>query len=169
MGWRPNSLVWCKGMTGWEKAKDVPELAYLLEQIPNVAPPLPPVQPAAYHQPPYSQQYGQYSQYPQQQYGQPQYGYGQYQQNDPFNKPPKPNSYLVWAILSILYCCLPLGIVSIIYSAKVDNLYNSGDYEAAEQASQNAKRWAIASCVCAIVIYVFLVLFIGVFTNWTWQ
>lgn len=95
-GLTPESLVWCKGMVGWEKAKNVPELAYLLVQTPNVAPPQPPVQPAAY-QPPYPQQYGQYPQYPQQQYGQPQYGqqYGSYQQySGGYNQPMMPQPQL---------------------------------------------------------------------------
>lgn len=57
--------------------------------------------------------------------------------------PPKPDSYLVWAILTTFLCCLPLGIVSIVYSVKVDNLYMTGQYAAAQEASENAKKYAI--------------------------
>lgn len=45
--------------------------------------------------------------------------------------PPKPENYLVWAILSTVCCCLPFGLVSIVYAAKVDSLYTSKQYEAA--------------------------------------
>ncbi|MCD8166876.1 MAG: CD225/dispanin family protein, partial [Bacteroides sp.] len=33
----------------------------------------------------------------------------------------KPDNYLVWAILSTVLCCLPAGVVSIVYSVKVNN------------------------------------------------
>ena len=36
------------------------------------------------------------------------------------NRPLKPESYLVWAILSTVCCCLPFGVVSIVYASKVD-------------------------------------------------
>ena len=51
----------------------------------------------------------------------------------------KPENWLIWAILSTVLCCLPLGIVSIIYATKVDNLWNAGQYEEAEKASKTAK------------------------------
>jgi hypothetical protein len=44
---------------------------------------------------------------------------------------PKPDNYLVWAILSTLFCCLPLGVASIVFAAQVDGKYNSGDYAGA--------------------------------------
>ena len=56
--------------------------------------------------------------------------------------PPKPENYLVWAILSTVCCCLPFGIVSIVYAAKVDSLYTSKQYEAALEASGKDKMWA---------------------------
>jgi hypothetical protein len=65
---------------------------------------------------------------------------------------PKPPNYLVWAILSTLFCCLPLGIVSIVFAAQVDSKYNSGDYAGAVGASENAKKWAIISAVAALVL-----------------
>ena len=37
--------------------------------------------------------------------------------------PPMPENYLVWAILSTVLCCMPLGIVSIIHSTKVNSAY----------------------------------------------
>lgn len=63
---------------------------------------------------------------------------------------PKPPNYLVWAILSTLFCCLPFGIASIVFAAQVDSKYNAGDYAGALASSNNAKKWAIVSAVVAI-------------------
>ena len=36
-------------------------------------------------------------------------------------------NHLVWAILSTLFCCLPLGIVSIVFAAQVNGKLAAGD------------------------------------------
>ena len=54
-------------------------------------------------------------------------------------KPPKPDNYLVWAILTTILCCLPFGIVSIVYATKVDNLYYAGQYDEAMAKAKSAK------------------------------
>lgn len=53
----------------------------------------------------------------------------------------KPNNYLVWAILGTIFCCLPFGIVSIVYASKVDSLWLTGNYFAATEAARKAKTW----------------------------
>ncbi|MBO5780818.1 MAG: CD225/dispanin family protein [Muribaculaceae bacterium] len=76
------------------------------------------------------------------------------------NQPP-PNNYLVWGILATLFCCLPLGIPSIVYASKVDSYWYRGFYEESFRASANAKKWAIISAVAyavIIVLYLLLVL-----------
>ena len=45
--------------------------------------------------------------------------------NQPMGPPPDNN--LVWAILCTVLCCLPFGIVSIIKSTKVKELWAQGD------------------------------------------
>lgn len=64
---------------------------------------------------------------------------------------PVPN-YLVWSILSTVLCCLPFGIVSIVYSTQVNSKQAAGDYQGALDSSRKAKTWAIASAVAGIVI-----------------
>ncbi|MDB6016515.1 MAG: Interferon-induced transrane protein [Pedosphaera sp.] len=54
--------------------------------------------------------------------------------------PSVPN-YLVQAILCTLCCCLPLGIVAIVYAAQVNGKLQAGDYQGALAASKNAKLW----------------------------
>jgi uncharacterized membrane protein len=76
-------------------------------------------------------------------------------------RPSRPNSYLALAIISTILCCLPAGIVSIIYSTKVNSLYEDGKYDEAMSASRNAKTWGIVSVVIALFGWVFYVLFFG--------
>lgn len=51
-------------------------------------------------------------------------------------------NYLVWAILATLCCCIPGGIVAIVYAAQVDGKLAAGDYEGALSSSKNAKMWS---------------------------
>ena len=75
-----------------------------------------------------------------------------------------PESYLVWAILSTVLCCLPIGIVAIIKSTNVSKEFMAGNYEAAEKASQDAKKWSIISAACGLIfgfIYFVLMFILG--------
>ena len=63
----------------------------------------------------------------------------------------KPSTYLGWAIVSCILCCLPLGIVAIIYAAQVNDKWLRGDYDGAYRASQNAQIWTIAAIVLGII------------------
>jgi len=67
--------------------------------------------------------------------------------------PPEPPTYLAWSILATLFCCIPLGIVAIIYSAGVSGAYNRGDYAGALSRSNNARNWIIASIVLGLISY----------------
>ena len=51
----------------------------------------------------------------------------------------------MFAILSTVLCCLPTGIVSIIYAAQVNTKIAAGDIAGATQASNHAKMWALIS------------------------
>ena len=53
---------------------------------------------------------------------------------------PIPN-YLVQSIFCTLCCCLPLGIVAIVYAAQVNSKLAAGDHHGALDASQNARTW----------------------------
>jgi hypothetical protein len=69
-------------------------------------------------------------------------------------------NHLVWAILSTLFCCLPLGVVSIVYAAQVDGRRAAGDLVGAHEASRKAGWWAVAS---AAALPVLLLLWFGLF------
>ena len=64
----------------------------------------------------------------------------------------KPDNYLVWAILTTLLCCMPLGIVSIVKSTQVDSLWMSGNYDGAIKASEDAKKWALIGAGSGLVV-----------------
>ena len=70
-------------------------------------------------------------------------------------------NYLVWAILTTLFCCLPLGVVSIVYAAQVDGKRAAGDLVGAHKSSHNAKMWAIYSAIAGPVLMFIWVLFFG--------
>ena len=68
-------------------------------------------------------------------------------------------NHLVWAILATIFCCLPTGIVSIIYSAKVNSAVLAGDIEEAKRLSNNAKTWAWVSLGIGVgILFVFIIL-----------
>jgi len=72
---------------------------------------------------------------------------------------PQVANHLVWAILTTLFCCLPAGIVSIVYASKVDKLLALGDIEGARQASKNAATWAIVSAaVIGVLVGIWMLL-----------
>lgn len=70
-------------------------------------------------------------------------------------------NHLVWAILTTLFCCLPLGIVSIVYSSQVDGKRAAGDLPGAYRASHNAKMWAIYSVIIGPVLLFVWLMFLG--------
>lgn len=75
-----------------------------------------------------------------------------------------PDDNLVWAILCTFLCCLPFGIVSIIKSTSVKNLWAHGRYDEAQKAAEDSKKWAKWGAISGIfwaAIYGFIVV-IGV-------
>ncbi|MDE6377525.1 MAG: CD225/dispanin family protein [Duncaniella sp.] len=62
-----------------------------------------------------------------------------------------PPTYLVWAVISTLCCCLPTGIVAIIYASKVSPLWQRGDYAGSKNASEKAGWWVIISFVLGFI------------------
>ncbi len=112
---------------------------------PPAQPPAYPAQPPAYPAPPPA-------------YPPPPPGYGYPPPPSPGYGPPapgpKPPTNLVWGILATLLCCLPAGIVSIVYASQVDKKWFIGDFAGAEAASRNARTWAIVAAAVSVVFIV---------------
>jgi hypothetical protein len=73
-------------------------------------------------------------------------------------------NYLIPAILSTIFCCVPLGVVSIIFATQVNGKVASGDIAGAMESSRKAKMFmfiAIGSgvlvWVCSIILWVFVI------------
>ena len=69
------------------------------------------------------------------------------------NKKKMPEDYLVWSILTTVFCCQPLGIVAIVYSAKVESRFLGGDYDGAQEASGKAKKFLTISAILGAVFW----------------
>lgn len=70
-----------------------------------------------------------------------------------------PDSNLVWAILTTVLCCLPLGIVAIVKATQVSGLWAQGRYPEAQKASQDARKFAIWSAVAGVVVAIVYAIF----------
>ena len=69
-----------------------------------------------------------------------------------FPPPPKVENYLIHSVVATLCCCLPLGVVALIYSAQVNTKLAMGDVAGAQASSANAKKWVIAAVVGWVIL-----------------
>lgn len=76
----------------------------------------------------------------------------------------KPDNLLAWSILSTVLCCVPLGIVAIIFSNKVDTLWAQGDYAGAEDAAKKAKLFCFIALGVGLV-FDFICFILGLFSS----
>lgn len=82
--------------------------------------------------------------------------------NGTYGQPQKPingTTYLIFAIISTILCCLPLGIVAIVYASKINSLQRNGDYAGAQNAAKKAKMFTIIGTVAALVVSIFYIIF----------
>lgn len=79
--------------------------------------------------------------------------------------PPRPKNWLVESILVTIFCCLPFGIVGIVYASSVNSRYDSGDYTGALTQSQQAGKWTKIGFwigLAVAIIYCILVFAVGI-------
>ncbi|MEP2774874.1 MAG: GYF domain-containing protein [Luteolibacter sp.] len=130
-------LIWKEGMADWTPLGQVPEFQLSASTPAAMTPPpssmgsVPMPQPAAY----------QASQMP-------------------GNIPTYLWQSIVATVLGALTCWLvamPLGIVAIVFAAKVEGLQRSGDFAGATSASKSAKSWMLASYACLALFVLFAI------------
>ena len=106
----------------------------------------------------YGQGYGQQNQ----NYNQQNQGY--YQQNNFNGMPQKPVSwvpYLILSIISTLCCCLPFGVVGIVFSAKINSAMLAGNLEEAQNNAKMARIWIIVSFAIGLLTWlIYMVLIV---------
>ena len=107
-------------------------------------------------------------------YGEPNnYEYGQgdgqqnqgyYQQNNFNGMPQKPVNwvpYLILSIISTLCCCLPFGVVGIVFSAKINSAMLAGNLEEAQNNAKMARIWIIVSFAIGLLTWlIYMVLIV---------
>lgn len=136
LGLTSAAYVWHEGLPDWVKITQLPELQGLYEMV------TPNAEPAAVGQPAQAQPVE-----PNPAVQQPEYNY----QPQPAATEPCPPTNLAWAIISTVLCCIPTGIVAIIYALKVSNKYREGDIEGAKRASETGAWWCIATIILGIL------------------
>ncbi|WP_297719558.1 CD225/dispanin family protein [uncultured Porphyromonas sp.] len=129
------SLIWTEGMAQWQQAQTLPELSELFTYGPQT----PPTQ----------------TQIPQ-----------AYPTNATTETTvvTRPKTWLVESIIVTVLCCIPFGIVGIVYASKVDPAFERGDVVAAQSASKTAKTWVIAGAATALagwIIYSLCIMIIA--------
>lgn len=106
----------------------------------------------------YGQGYGQQNQ----NYNQQNQGY--YQQNNFNGMPQKPVNwvpYLILSIISTLCCCLPFGVVGIVFSAKINSAMLAGNLEEAQNNAKMARTWIIVSFAIGLLTWlIYMVLIV---------
>ncbi len=152
---QPDTLIWKEGLANWVKARqvlglvDAPAEAGEMVDDPEITRARQPQAPASVQPSANPTWPGQTPAAPIP-YSGPQTGYG------PGSAPP-PN-YLVWAILSTIFCCWPLGIPAIVFAAQVNSKFQAGNYAEALQASQKAKLWCWISFGVGLPVTILIVL-----------
>lgn len=67
-------------------------------------------------------------------------------------KPIDSTPYIIFAIISTVLCCMPLGIAAIIYASRINMLQRTGDYEGAKDAAKKSKIIMIIGAVLTLII-----------------
>lgn len=114
---------------------------------------------------PNNYEYGQQNQnYEQQNQNYTQQNQGYYQQNNFNGMPQKPVNwvpYLILSIISTLCCCLPFGVVGIVFSAKINSAMLAGNLEEAQNNAKMARIWIIVSFAIGLLTWlVYMVLIV---------
>ncbi|QSH42577.1 CD225/dispanin family protein [Lentisphaerota bacterium] len=63
-----------------------------------------------------------------------------------------PPTYLVWAILLTIFCCLPFGIPAIVYASQVNSKWAAGNFDGARESSRKAKFWFLLGLCIGLII-----------------
>lgn len=60
-------------------------------------------------------------------------------------------THLIWAILATVFCCLPFGIIAIVFAAQTSSRLDMGDYTGARRCSDTAFKWCLAATLIGLL------------------
>ena len=66
---------------------------------------------------------------------------------------------IVAAVVSFFFCCIPFGIVAVVFSLQVNQRLAGGDYQGAKDSSEKAKLWAWIFIGIALALFVLNMIF----------
>lgn len=122
----PSTSVWHAGLPDWTTASSLPELAgWLAPRLAAAVPAVPEIPVTDSAVPPIP--------------------------DLPADNASCPPTYLGWSIAVTLLCCIPLGIVAIIYSSKVGTAWNEGRHADAIRYSETVEWLLMVSIVLGLV------------------
>ena len=164
-GVRPSTYIWCKGMADWEKAEDNADVCRLFrnhlydimhpaDNDPSFSSPISDqgddrwkVKPDEPHGP-YPSRFD---------------GFLQQAGEDPLptledldsqqDKTTPPISMVGYAWLVTIFCCIPVGIVALVYAYKSKNAWKKGDSVLSHEYCRRAKMWTGISFFLGVIGY----------------
>lgn len=69
-------------------------------------------------------------------------------------EPDKPATYLGGSVLVTIFCCVPFGIVAIVYGILVGTKWRAGDVDGSRHASDMAEKWMNASIGAFVLLFI---------------
>ena len=136
-----STLVWKEGMSDWKPVTEVPELAISLTVS---APTLGPISSS------YNQQANPYSA-PQSQ------AIRSYSPQPAMGPPINGGGILAFSIFVTVMCCMPFGIVGIVYAAQINSKQAVGDYLGAAESANKSKMWCWIGFGIGAVLNLFVI------------
>ncbi|MCM3886233.1 CD225/dispanin family protein [Frankia sp. R82] len=61
-------------------------------------------------------------------------------------------TYLWQSLVATLLCCLPTGVIALVYASITQNRLQAGDVPGARQASARARRWCVISMIAFVAV-----------------
>jgi membrane protein insertase Oxa1/YidC/SpoIIIJ len=66
---------------------------------------------------------------------------------------------IVASVVSLIFCCLPHGVISLIFATQVNKKAEAGDVAGAMQAAKQAKMFAWISIIVSVIGFVVAIIF----------
>ncbi|KAG9465987.1 hypothetical protein GDO78_017386 [Eleutherodactylus coqui] len=72
---------------------------------------------------------------------------------------PTYDDYMCWSIVSLLCCCLPIGVAALIFSCKTQDANARQDLNSARSYSSTARTLNLIAVVLGVLSYIFISVF----------